>query len=603
MSGPVASFPEDAMPDSPVRSIQHDVPEPFSHLRQETNGNGSVSASFESILKPLTARQLTAINLLTLGKTAVATARTIGVSETTLHRWKRDHPLFIAELARRQGDLFDAMISKLRKTMSCSIDELYALATSKNRYERREVMREMLKLLKPQKYLVPTLLSDPREIVDERVRARRRSRGEVEEAPISEEDRKNAVDPDFRTDTDTTEDEDPPPGGQSTPPTPPPPPMPPAAPAPLASTAPIPTLSPMSQRTAFLPGQPWPDNNGVHLNAHGAGLLEHEGVYYLFGEHKIVGKIGNTAQVGVHVYRSTDLYNWTDAGIALRVVDDARSEIVRGCVIERPKVVRNAKTKKFVMFFHLELKGQGYHAARTAIAVADKPEGPYTYQRSLRPNAGHWPMNFDAALRSKKHVFETHPSHEQVVEGVYCQRDYAGGQMARDMTLFVDDDQAAYLVCSAEENYTLNVHELSDDYLDFTGRYARILPGGHNEAPAICKHQGTYHLLASGCTGWAPNAARSATASSLLGPWTPGGNPCVGVNPHNGKGPELTFGGQSTHIHPMPGAPGRFIAMFDLWTPQNPIDGGYIWLPLDLDDGRMVIQWQDQWTIGQRSTA
>lgn len=359
----------------------------------------------------------------------------------------------------------------------------------------------------------------------------------------------------------------------------------------------------MPIRTSFLPGRAWPDNNGVHLNAHGAGLLSHEGAHYLFGEHKVAGKIGNTAQAGVHVYRSTDLYNWTDAGIALSVVEDASSDIVRGCVIERPKVVYNAKTKRFVMHFHLEMKGQGYHAARVGIATSTTPEGPYHFLRSLRPNAGHWPINVDESLKTKQFTFEKRPSHEQVVEGVFCQRDVPGGQMARDMTLFVDDDEKAYLICSAEENYTLNIHELTDDYLDFTGRYARILPGGHNEAPAVFKHDGTYHLLASGCTGWAPNAARSATAPHILGPWTPGRNPCVGTNPHNGLGPELTFGGQSTFIAPMPGVKDRWIALFDLWTPENPIDGGYAWLPCEVVNGQMRIEWRDEWSVLTESTA
>ena len=69
--------------------------------------------------------------------------------------------------------------------------------------------------------------------------------------------------------------------------------------------------------TAFEPTQEWPDNNGVHINAHGGGVLFHDGVYYWFGEHKIGGRRGNTAQVGVHCYSSTDLYNWKDAGVAL----------------------------------------------------------------------------------------------------------------------------------------------------------------------------------------------------------------------------------------------------------------------------------------------
>ena len=77
-----------------------------------------------------------------------------------------------------------------------------------------------------------------------------------------------------------------------------------------------------SDRTSFRPGELWPDDKGVHINAHGGGILDHEGRYYWFGEHKIAGEAGNTAQVGVHCYSSTDLYNWKDEGIVLPVVKD-----------------------------------------------------------------------------------------------------------------------------------------------------------------------------------------------------------------------------------------------------------------------------------------
>src|SRR5881409_2231476 len=91
------------------------------------------------------------------------------------------------------------------------------------------------------------------------------------------------------------------------------------------------TLAPSS---SFRPGELWLDNNGVHINAHGGGVLFHDGVYYWFGEHKIEGEAGNAAHVGVHVYSSTDLYNWKDEGIALAVSDDPRSPITRGCILE-----------------------------------------------------------------------------------------------------------------------------------------------------------------------------------------------------------------------------------------------------------------------------
>ena len=70
---------------------------------------------------------------------------------------------------------------------------------------------------------------------------------------------------------------------------------------------------------SFTPKEIWKDNNGVHINAHGGGVLFNEGKYYWFGEHKIAGPKGNKAHVGVHCYSSTDLYNWKDEGIALHV--------------------------------------------------------------------------------------------------------------------------------------------------------------------------------------------------------------------------------------------------------------------------------------------
>src|SRR5580704_2181764 len=101
----------------------------------------------------------------------------------------------------------------------------------------------------------------------------------------------------------------------------------------------------------FRPGAVWFDDKGVAINAHGGGILFHDGTYYWFGEHKVEGTNGNTAQVGVHVYSSTNLYGWKDEGIALAVSDNETSEIAKGCILERPKVIFNGKTKKFVMWF------------------------------------------------------------------------------------------------------------------------------------------------------------------------------------------------------------------------------------------------------------
>jgi hypothetical protein len=66
------------------------------------------------------------------------------------------------------------------------------------------------------------------------------------------------------------------------------------------------------------------------------------------------------------------------------------------------------------------------------------------------------------------------------------------------------------------------------------------------EAPCVFKHKGKYDFIASGCTGWAPNAARSAVAEQLFGPWTELGNPA------QGPGAATTFDSQSTFVLTLP---------------------------------------------------
>ncbi len=359
-------------------------------------------------------------------------------------------------------------------------------------------------------------------------------------------------------------------------------------------------------RQATIKNEPFrPDTEGVHINAHGGGVLFHEGTYYWYGEYRSPRKAGPPGTLGVGCYSSTDLCNWKHEGVVMPVSSDPASDIAAGCAIERPKVIFNATAKKFVMWFHLELKGRGYAAARTALAVADKPAGPFKFVRSLRPNAGRWPVDFPADKRSPLTVEQANGLMKGdrfragLIEGVYTRRDFPGGQMARDMTLFVDDDGKAYLIASAEENYTLAIHELTPDYLDFTGKWMRVAPGGHNEAPALVKHQGRYHLLASGCTGWDPNAARVLVADSIWGPWTQSHNPCEGINPHTKMGPEKTWGGQSTHIFAVQGKRDAYVAMFDIWRPKPQlVESGYIWLPVEFDDGKMVIRWRSEWALG-----
>ncbi len=354
---------------------------------------------------------------------------------------------------------------------------------------------------------------------------------------------------------------------------------------------------------AFHPGaEEWLDTDGEHIQAHGGGILLHEGVYYWYGEQR-----GRGIPAGVRCYSSTDLYNWEPHGVMLEAIGGEGTDLQPGCIMERPKVVYNAKTGKFVMWFHLELSGIGYWAARTGVASADSPTGPWTYHRSFRPHAGLLPVNAPVQNvrqrdRWRERVENAGDNWERrVAAGQKFLEDLGVGQMARDMTVYVDDDGTAYHVHSSEENRTLHVARLTEDYLNFSGEFARVLPGGRNEAPAIFKHDGKYFMIASGLTGWAPNTARAHTADSMYGPWEHLGNPCEGgPNPHLDLGPDKTFGGQSTHVLPAPGyeGQGKFIAMFDIWQPNQGLETSrYVWLPVTFEDGKPVVRWVDRWDL------
>jgi hypothetical protein len=177
--------------------------------------------------------------------------------------------------------------------------------------------------------------------------------------------------------------------------------------------------------------------------------------------------------------------------------------------------------------------------------------------------------------------------------GLYVRRDFKGGQMARDMTLFVDRDKKAWHIHSAEENLTLHFSELTDDYLDFTGIYYRVLPGESNEAPAIFYKDKKYFLLSSGTTGWKPNPGRLSVSDRITCEWKAIGNPCRGTNEEN----KVTFGSQSTHILKVEGKKDLFIFMADRWTSENLADSRYIWLPVEWENDNPVLRWKADWSL------
>lgn len=309
--------------------------------------------------------------------------------------------------------------------------------------------------------------------------------------------------------------------------------------------------------TIITPGLEWVDTNNNPINAHGGGVLYHDGVYYWYGEYKgnftyrspgVGWDCYRTEAGGVSCYSSRDLCNWTFEGVVLEPDTlDTRSDIHPTMVIERPKVVYNEQTRQFVMWMHID--NHNYAKAMAGVAVSDSPTGKFRFIEALRPN----------------------------------------GQICRDLTLFKDDDGQAYLFYSSEDNATLHITQLSADYLKPTSSYTRNFPNVFREAPAIFKRQGKYYLVTSGCTGWDPNEADLAVADQVMGPYTSLGNPCRGIDA------DKTFYGQSTFVLPVVGTD-QYVMMFDRWNKRDLITSRYIWLPFDFDNDQPSIPWRNVWT-------
>ena len=147
------------------------------------------------------------------------------------------------------------------------------------------------------------------------------------------------------------------------------------------------------ENNVIVPGEVWNDTDGNPINAHGGGILYHNGKYYWYGEYKkgktvlpdwATWECYRTDVTGVSCYSSPDMVNWTFEGIVLPAEEDASSDLHPSKVLERPKVIYNAKTGKFVMWAHVE--SADYSKAAAGVAVSDSPTGPFKYLGSFRPN-------------------------------------------------------------------------------------------------------------------------------------------------------------------------------------------------------------------------
>jgi hypothetical protein len=339
-----------------------------------------------------------------------------------------------------------------------------------------------------------------------------------------------------------------------------------------------PSVSPLMQDgpDAFVPGAEWRDASGEPIEAHGGGILAVGKTFYWYGENH---RLGSGNKTGISAYSSTDLLHWKNEGVVLP--KDSLPERFRDRgVAERPKVIYNRPTKQYVMWMHLD--ANRYAEASAGVAVSDGPTGPFRLVRIFRPI--HYDYGYGA---------DSTQLHER-----------EQGNTFRDMALFLDDDERAYVFYASESNKTLYAVRLSDDYTDAVHpavegtTWARLFAGGRREAPAPFKVGGKYYMITSGQSGWAPNAARYHVADHVLGPWRTAGNPAVGPDS------ATTFRSQSTFVLPIPAACDRcFVFMGDRWDGSALQRSTYVWLPFVVGlDGSLRIEFLPRWNLSAFKT-
>ncbi len=310
-----------------------------------------------------------------------------------------------------------------------------------------------------------------------------------------------------------------------------------AAPVVAPTTAPATAASPWVDPKAV-----WPDDRGDHVQAHGGGVLRVGDTFWWFGEDRGRANLREHRYVGC--YSSTDLTHWTRHK---PVVDTTNPDGTPGpWVLERPKVFHNPRTGKFVLYAHYD--DRSYHLARVGVFVCDTVDGDYKFVRSFRPL----------------------------------------DKESRDIGQFVDDDGAAYLIFESRPTQGFFIAKLSDDYLSVAKETCFVearLEGG-----AVVRYNGLYYCIGSAMTGWAANPNQYATAEHLEGPWSA----FADVAPPATK----TYASQSAFLLKIVGDRQTTVVFVgDEWRPKAQWDSRYLWMPLQIGGGKLLLPSPRPWAI------
>lgn len=353
----------------------------------------------------------------------------------------------------------------------------------------------------------------------------------------------------------------------------------------------------MKMYDRFYPGKIWLDTEGKRIQAHGGSVMYWNGKYYWYGENKeFTDGVSNIWHWGVRCYESEDLYNWKDLGVIIPPDEkDIHSPLHPTAMMDRPHIIYNARTKKFVCW--VKVMRADWTQVSTVLTAAALT-GPYTIvKKDIRP------LNMSAG----------------------------------DFDLAVASDGKAYYYFERVHSETICA-DLNETYTDVTGYYSTHFPHHEGvpyvrEATAHFMRKGKHYLITSGTTGYFPNPSEIAIGDTWHGPFH------VLGNPHIGDESNTSFHSQITSVFRVPGKDDLYIALADRWLPDqqdlpyatyeklyasmfsetaseterkqaseqlqaitNPANtslADYVWLPIIFEKDRAFIRWRDEWKIDE----
>jgi beta-galactosidase len=311
----------------------------------------------------------------------------------------------------------------------------------------------------------------------------------------------------------------------------------------------------------------WLDTRGEIINAHDGGIIFIAGKYYWYGlALRALGqdkgeKNGAATETGINLYSSKNLMEWNYEGVILSTSKDTQNPLRSPMRLERPKIIYNKSTKKFVMWFHY-VGYPGNHRqeigfAEAGVAVSDKITGPFKYI------GHHRPINDSGAVK--------------------------------DCSLFMENDSTAYFLFDSkmpDGSRCLHIAKLTDDFLHTTDYWAKIDVANRREAPTMIKQNGIYFLITSDVSGWKANAAKTFKSNNILGPWTEAGNPCIGEQK------ESTYNTQCTYAFKINGKENLSIIMLERHNTSNFLKCSYVWLPIEIDKNQQLFfPYKKEWHL------